>query len=312
MSYTIVGISAYPDELKNFMEPLLIGARQLGHQAAYMLVGINSLNQMVNALRQRRPDFCLLTGRTVSGLAVHQPKLLEALRSEGIPLVYLWYDNPLRYTWTLAKWFHENVLFLTTVDTSCIPELQALGFDRLEYSPFIIGPVFRPLPPVPDLQCEFSFTGGYMTQEYLEEIYIPEHYQFPELRQVDQLGEQIPSLKEYRRVIDGFVEQRRKTNGYVDAYAFLRAHSSLEPKTKRFASVQTSSCTIRRRWNGKTSTTRWFSCRQRRFASMEGPMPINGRGTPCSHGGRTWSSCPPSTAIRSFRLCSPPQKSIWA
>ncbi len=232
--YQIVGISAYPDELRNFIEPLLLGVRQLGHAAAYMSIGLNSVDQMVSALRQRRPDFCFLTGRTVSGLVAYQPKALDALRAEGVPLLYLWYDNPLRSTRALARAYHDNVLGLTTPDTQTIPHLQALGVSRVMYSPVIEGDEFRALPARNDLACECSFAGGYMTREYLERVYIPSIYDFPELSEPHQLNEHIPALPEYRRLIELFVQTRETTRHYVDAYTFMRAHSAFHPGTVRF------------------------------------------------------------------------------
>lgn len=232
--YLIAGLSAYPDEFKNFMEPLLVGAKALGHEVFGLIVGQHSQSLVLDQLRRRKPHFCLMTGRTVGGLLIYFPALLRALRDEAIPLVFLWYDNPLRYTWTLTQAFRENVLLLTTVDTQCIPELQAFGIDRVVYSPFIVGPAFRPLPPSDALRCEMSFCGGYMTQAYLEGVYIPRNYQLPELARAEELAEKTPSLTLYRQAITGFVEERQRTKQYVDVFEYLRARSPLCPGTKQF------------------------------------------------------------------------------
>jgi hypothetical protein len=232
--YRIAGLSAYPDEFKNFMEPLLIGAKQVGHQVFGLVIGPRSERLMVESLRQRKPDFCLLTGRTVGGLSAYAPILIKVLREEGIPLVFLWYDNPLRYTRVIRQVYTDNVLFITSVDSQCVREMHTLGFRRLVYSPVFVGPAFRPLPPREDLKCQLSFCGGYMTRNYLQSTYIPRNYQIRSLDFCRPISEEGPDGQIYRTAIEGFVEARRRSKHYVDVYDYLRTRTQLQPCTKQF------------------------------------------------------------------------------
>lgn len=232
--YRIAGISAYPDEFKNFMEPLLIGAKALGHEVFGLIASPNGRDRVLDHLRRRKPDFCLMTGRTVGGVLTYFPSLLRALQEEAIPLVFLWYDNPLRYTRILKQVYADHVLMITSVDTLCVEEMRRLGFLRTVYSPVFVGPAFRPLPPKEALRCELSFCGGYMTRSYLESTYIPQNYQLRSLEFTRPISEEGPDGQQYRTAIEGFVEARQRTTHYVDVYEFLRARTDLQPGTKQF------------------------------------------------------------------------------
>ncbi|MEW6542405.1 MAG: glycosyltransferase [Nitrospirota bacterium] len=217
--YRIAGLSAYRDELRTIMDPLLAGAARLGHEARALAAGEPS--RVLAALRAKRVDFCLLTGRTAYYLAQHAPELLRALQEEQVPSVALWYDNPLRYLDVVAAVYADNLLLLTTADTKCAEELRRLGFARAAYSPgCCFSPNFQPGSPTEDLRCELSFAGGYMSRDYFETRYLPQH--FRSMHEIlfgdcqDGTGEAL------RRLIEEFLALRRNTRRHVDVYEYLR------------------------------------------------------------------------------------------
>lgn len=230
--YRIAGLSAWKDEFVCLMEPLLVAAKALGHDARRVAVGTDATEQVLSIVKAQRIDFCLVTGRTVLRFAHQIPTMFPALREAGVPVVVLWYDNPLRYLDDLKAIYDENILLLTTIDTKCLEELRALGFDRTAYFPiWSVTPNFRPEPPAAELSCDVSFAGGYMSREYFETVYLPKCLQ--PIHALLVQGDR-PEARAARRLIDEFVAIRQATGAHVDVYEFLRDRTSRGPCTRLF------------------------------------------------------------------------------
>lgn len=229
--YKIGGLSAQRDEFDNLMEPLLTEASHLGHQCHALRIG--KTGRVLDFLRSRRIDFCLLTGRTVGHLLFHAPSLLSALREASVPLVILWYDNPLRYLDYISRVYAENVILLTSIDSKCVRELQALGFDRVAHFPiWSLTLNFHPTTPTEPMRCELSFSGGYMSREYFETVYMPQF--LPAQHQSLHPHDDGSDKQAMWAVIENFVDRRRKTRHYVDVYDYLRSATTLDPLGSSF------------------------------------------------------------------------------
>lgn len=229
IQYRIAGVSSHQDEYQNLMDPLLVGASKLGHQSHALRE--EEPEKVLGFLKSKRIDVCLLTGRTVGHLLLHRPSLLPALREASIPVVILWYDNPLRYLDYLSQVYAENVILLTSIDSKCVRELQALGFGRVAYFPiWSLTANFQPAPPEESMRCELSFAGGHMSREYFEARYMPSHlpHQFRLL-----FGEG-GGRTLWRELIEGFLGLRQRTKRHVDVFEYLRVHAPCGPLTDVF------------------------------------------------------------------------------
>jgi spore maturation protein CgeB len=230
--YRIAGLSVWEDEYVSLMEPLLAAATSLGHRASRIAVGRDATGDVVNILRAHRSDVCLMTGRTTYFLLSKSRGLFQALREAGVPLVILWYDNPLRYLDWIAEFWDENVILFTSIDTQCVRTMKALGFDRVEYFPiWSLTPNFRPEQPVDGLRCELSFAGGYMSRPYFETVYMPKHMRAIHRMLSDEGGE---DGRQARRLIEAFITRRLETRAHVDVYEFLRPRIAGGPLTGVF------------------------------------------------------------------------------
>ncbi len=229
--YRIAGLSAWKDEFACLMEPLLVAAVTLGHQARRIAIGKDSADKVLEIVKATGIDVCFLTGRTVHYCVMQAPSLLPTLHDAGVPVVILWYDNPLRYLDDIASVYTENVLLLTSIDTKCLGELKTLGFNRVGYFPiWSLTPNFKPAAPEEAMRCELSFAGGHMSREYFETLYLPSHlpHQFRLL-----FGESSGRAL-WWELIEGFLALRQRTKRHVDVFEYLRVHAPCGPLTDIF------------------------------------------------------------------------------